>query len=152
MAHKQSVRHKRVWEIDCLSMDAVLAASFDWRELHNHLRTAGCGIEIPRQTPAHLAEMRVQNHAHHLCHGENGFSIWVERFLNRLYADLIIRVRCASAEQLKTVVSHLDFGRAGKMGGLIWAIGSDAREEMTAVRRLFHQRMQVRLLRGSRFD
>lgn len=135
--------------MDCLSLDAVLAASFDWKELSNLLETHG--IAIDHTFPEHILEMQVQNAVHHECHSDNSLSGTLEVLLNRLYEDLIIQSEGMNPGQMRMIVSNIDFRNPNRMGGLFWAVGSDPREEMGCVRRCLHQRSQVVLLRQIRF-
>ncbi len=145
--HKCLTR-KRIWEVDCLSLDAALAASFDWKELSNLLE--GHGITLDYSLPEHILEMQVQNALHRECHSENALSFTIETLLNRLYGDLLLQSEAMNHCQVRTIVANVDFGNPSRLGGLFWALGSDPRQEMECARRFLHQRSQVALLRQGR--
>lgn len=145
----KSILRKRIWEVDCLSLDAALAASFDWKELSNLLESHG--IAVDHSLPEHILEMQVQNAVHRECHEENALSYAVETLLNYLYEDLVLQSDGMSHCQIKTIISNVDFGNPSRLGGLFWALGSDPREEMECARRFLHQRSQVVLLRKGKF-
>ncbi len=136
---------KRIWEVDCLSIDSVLAASFDWKELSNLLESHG--FTVDHSLPDHILEMQIQNVVHRECHEENTLSCTIEALLNRLYADLVLQSEGMSHCQLRMIASNVDFGNPSRLGGLYWALGSDPRDEMECARRFLHQRSQVTLLR-----
>ncbi len=48
----ESLVRKRIWEVDCLSLDAALAASFDWKELSNLLKSHS--IAVDHSLPEHI--------------------------------------------------------------------------------------------------
>ena len=139
---------KRIWEVDCLSLDATLAAAFDWKELSNLMKTHG--IAIDHLIPDHILEMQVQNAVHRECHNENSLSCAIEALFYRLYEDLVSQSESMSYCQIHAIVSNIDFANPGRLAGLFWALGSDPREELECVRRFLHQRSQVALLRKVR--
>lgn len=141
---------KRIWEVDCVSLDAVFATAFDWKELVNLLQNHR--ISVRTDLPDHVIEMQVQHTVHRMCHNENSLSCAVENILNRLYEGLMEQISNLNACQAHTLISNVDFANAKKLGGLFWAMGSDPRKEMEGSRRYLHQRSQITLLRKLKFS
>ena len=139
---------KRIWEVDCLSLDGALAAAFDWKELSNLLE--GHGIAVDHSLPKHILEMQVQCAVHRECHEKNTLSCTIETLLNRLYEDLVLQSEGMNHCQIKTIIANVDFSNPSRLGGLFWALGSDPRDEMECARHFLHQRSQVTLLRQGR--
>ena len=136
---------KRIWEVDCLSLDAALAASFDWRELVNLLQ--GHGHEFDFENSEALLEMRAQCLIHEHCHSENEVSICIEDFLNDWHQKTIQMISEWRPSQVAEYVLTTSFDEETPYGGLFWALGSDSRQGFDCIRRRFHQRFQIFSLR-----
>ena len=144
---------KRIWEVDCVSLDAALAASFDWRELANILQ--GNGHEFNQEAHPAVLEMTIQSLAHQYGHSENPVSLKIESLLNHWHAHLMEWMDCGSPVEAAQYVLTVPLNKK-VLGGLFWALGSDAREGFDCIRRRFPQRFQVfaarRLMVGCGFD
>ncbi len=63
----QCLERKRIWEVDCRSMEAVIAASFEWRELADLIKDY-----LPHcSTNENVLETQVYGLIHQCCHSEN---------------------------------------------------------------------------------
>ena len=137
---------KRIWEVDCLSVDASIAASFDWRDLVNLLQSAGHRFDF--ETPEALLEMEVQNLIHRYCHSENAVSLRVESLLNQWHGETIRELAEMSVDEICHFVMHLDCSRNLNLEAFFWALGSDDRDRLDCVRRRLHQHVQIFLIRN----
>ena len=144
----KTIIRKRIWEVDCLSLNAALAASFDWKDLSNFLTSHG--ICVDHSLPEHILEMQIQNTIHKACHQGTALSRVVETRLNDLYEDIMCQIEGMSHCEIGTIIANIDFAKPNRLGGFFWALGSDSREGMECVRHFLHERSQMALLRKSR--
>ena len=88
-------------------------------------------------------------------HSENPVSLKIESLLNHWHAHLMEWMDCGSPVEAAQYVLTVPLNKK-VLGGLFWALGSDAREGFDCIRRRFHQRFQVfaarRLMVGCGFD
>ncbi len=136
---------KRIWEVDCLSMDTAIAAAFDWQDLVNLIVSSGYAFQTDK--PAAVLEMEAQSVIHHHCHSENDLALKVETLLNQWFENWIVRSAGLPPQELMQTILNSDFNRRKEMAGMAWALGTDARSEMSCMRRKLHQRFQVVTLR-----
>ena len=139
----EPVMRKRIWEVDCVSMDSVIAATFDWRELVNILE--GSGHRLDKTQPEVILEMQTQCLIHQHCHSENEISICIERLLNQWYASTLEKYSQCDISEVLNELMKLSMG--DKLGGIFWALGTDPRASFDCLRRKFHQRIQVLSIR-----
>lgn len=142
----KSLDRKRIWEVDCVSLDTCLAASYEWRELANLLRHAG--HEIRPSSPDRMTEMLIHNLAHAYCHFENPVSLRIEMLLGLLHNDTVIEIESHDRAGVDGMIRTLDLRDRRRFAGMIWALGSDPREELQGSRRFLHQLFQVRSVRS----
>ena len=141
---KRGIR-KRIWEVDCLSMDAAIAAAFDWQDLANLMASIGIP-DAQNDSPAWI-EMQTQSVVHHHCHSENDLSLRIETLLNQWYSGWIQQTAQCEAQDLMTLILNTDFLQKKEMAGMTWALGSDPRTGLDCIRRKLHQRFQIVALR-----
>ncbi len=131
---------KRIWEIDCQSVDASIAASFDWKELVNLLESAG--HKFSENLSENLFEIHTQGIIHHYCHSENALSLKIEHFLTDWHQEEIKQISTMRIEEVMNLILNIQFENKN-LGGLFWAIGGDPRKDFDCLRRRFHQRFQI---------
>ena len=139
--HVQCLARKRIWEVDCLSLDAALAASFDWRELINILQ--GSGHEFDLQKSEAVLEFQAQSLIHEYCHSENEVSNRIEDLLNEWHKKIITTFDNWASAQVAEYVLTASWNKKSAYAALFWALGSDARNGFDCIRRRFHQRFQI---------
>lgn len=139
----QCMERKRIWEVDCRSMEAVIAASFEWRELANLIKEY-----LPHcSKDENVLEIQTYGLIHQCCHSENPIALHIESQLDYRYQRFIeTMARLDSCEVSRWIMSY-DFGKKSGLGGMIWALGSDSREGFDCLRRHFHQRLQIHSIR-----
>ena len=132
---------KRIWEVDCWSLDAAVAASFDWRELINILQ--GQGHQFDLSKPETLLELQAHCLIHEYCHSENLVSVTIENLLNEWCKKTIELFDSWTSSQVAEHVLTASWQEKSDYAGLFWSLGSDSREGFDCIRRRFHQRFQV---------
>lgn len=139
----QCMERKRIWEVDCRSMEVVIVASFEWRELFDVLK----GSFRSCSSDENVLETQMYAWVHQCCHSDNSTSRKLEFLLNYRYQRFIEAVsQMDSPEVLQWILSY-SFGKKPGLGGMIWALGSDAREGFDCIRHHFHQRLQIYSIR-----
>lgn len=136
---------KRIWEVDCISMDAALASSFDWRDLINILH--GAGVDFKARGEESQIEIQVQNLMHQHCHSENSVSLCVEGLLNLLHEKILKQWKTLPVEEIAELAISFSLDKPHKLSGFFWALGTDPRPGLDCIRRRFHQRFQVHSIR-----
>lgn len=135
------ITRKRIWDVDCWSLDAAVAASFDWKELVNLLQGHGHLMDLKK--PEALLELQAQCLIHEYCHTENELSLKIENLLNEWHKKTIESIDQRSSSQVAEHVLSFSWSKKNAYAGLFWALGSDAREGFDCIRRRFHQRFQI---------
>ncbi len=139
----QCLERKRIWEVDCRSMETVIAASFEWRELADLIKNR----LLHCSTSENVLETQVYGLIHQCCHSENPVSLHIEELLNYRYQRFIeTMARLYPCEVGRWILSY-DFEKKSALGGMLWALGSDSREGFDCLRRHFHQCLQVYSIR-----
>jgi len=132
---------RRIWNLDCLTVDLVLAGSFEWRELANLLTGAGlklCERKLDCQDSLYVFQI-----AHQVCHSENKLSVALENLISVRYREWIEFVRESESEQVYEYACGFKFEKKSKTCGLIWALATDLREPFVQLVRKLHQRFQM---------
>jgi hypothetical protein len=132
---------KRIWEVDCMSLDTAVAASFDWRELVNILQGSGHVLDLQR-SESHL-EFQAHSLIHECCHSENSISVRIEGLLNEWHKKAIAQIEHRTPAEVAEYVLGAGWKKKSSYAGLFWALGSDSREGCDCIRRRFHQRFQI---------
>ena len=135
------VTRKRIWEVDCWSLDAALAASFEWRDFANLLHSHGHALDLSK--PEALIELRAQCLVHECCHSENPVSLRLENLMNDWHRKMLDFFDRRTPSEVVEFVLTVDLGKQVSTGALFWALGSDARDGFDCIRRRFHQRFQI---------
>lgn len=136
---------KRIWEIDCLSLDAAIAAAFDWRDLVNILQSHGYSLDLNKAES--LLELQAQCLIHECCHSENAVSLKLESLLNEWHKGVLNFFDGQSASEVAEYVLTTVWNEPSSYAGLFWSLGSDPRVGFDGIRRRFHQRFQISAVR-----
>lgn len=139
----QCLIRKRIWEMDCRSLEAVIAASFEWRELADLMKR-----NFPHCSGnENVLEVRVYSLIHQCCHSENPISLHIEELLDYRYQRVIETMTRLDLCEIGRWILSYDFEKKSVLGGIIWALGVDSRKGFDCLRRHFHQRLQVHSIR-----
>lgn len=136
---------KRIWEVDCWSLDVAIAASFDWKELINILEAHGRPFDLAK--PAESLEFQAQVLIHEYCHSENEVSLKVEALLNEWHKKHLEFFSTRPASEIAEFVLTAALNKKSVYAGIFWALGSDSRKGFDCIRRRFHQRFQISSVR-----
>lgn len=137
----QCVTRKRIWEIDCWSLDTAIAASFDWRDFVNILQ--GSGHSFDPSKPESLLDLQAQCLIHEYCHSENPVSIRIENLMNEWHKRTLDLFDGWTPSAVAEHVLTVPLDKKSTYGAIFWALGSDSRGGLDCIRRRFHQRFQV---------
>jgi hypothetical protein len=139
---------RRIWELNCFGLDAILCTSFDPDELlsiDEELRSASRipdhhGISVPKA-------LIVYGVAHKACHTDNPVSRKIERRLDAMHeralqdvarkAEIDLLVKCYEASQ--------DAGE--RLAGCLWTVLTDPRKELSQQGLFWVQGLIIRALR-----
>ncbi len=136
---------KRIWEVDCVSLDGALAASFDWRELINILQGNGHSFDLMREES--LLEFQAQCLIHEYCHSDNEVSRKIEILLNDWHQKMTRLFDRWTASEAAEYVLTGTWTKKSLYAGVFWALGTEARSGFDCIRRRFHQRFQLLSIR-----
>lgn len=118
---------KTIQEIDCFALDAILAGSFDWRELANRLVSSGRKIPLSFENKNVFPHMIYQM-THSACHVDCAFSQGVTEVLNKLHGEAIEWVASAEIADLCHTAQNVQVENEPKIAGFLWALATDPRE------------------------
>ena len=135
----QLMERKRIWEVDCRSLEIVITASFEWRELFDVLR----GTVRSCSSNENVLETRTYALVHQCCHSDNPASRNLEFLLNFRHQRFIEAVSQMDPPEILQWVLSYSFGKKLGLGGVMWALGSDTREGFDCILRHFQQRLQI---------
>ncbi len=122
---------RRLWELNCLGLDAVLCTSFDADELltiDDELKSRcalpeHAGVLVPRS-------LIVYGAAHKACHSENPVSRKIERRLDAMYVRMLENtVRMDEVEVLANCYEAAEEAR-DDLAGCLWSVLTDPRKEL----------------------
>lgn len=139
----------KIGSLPCAAVDLVLAATFDWRELHNLL--ASCGESAEAVCPAPLAEEdRTLVAAHALAHRHGRFARRLDAMLDALYGDFVVRVRAAEPPRLAWSCLREPLPDTAELAALVWAVLTDARPALAPLGPLLLARANLAAWRARR--
>jgi len=119
---------RRIWEIGCIGIDAVLASSFDSDELpaiDAAFHSARVSHAVPGLILPH--DLLAFGIAHRLCHGENPYSCKIEKRLDAMHAVAVQVVERMGHEHALASCYGAEEENRQDIPGLIWAILTDPR-------------------------
>lgn len=136
---------RRIWELNCFGIDAVLCTSFDPDELLS--LDAGLRCNIPERPGIVVpTPLIIYGVAHKACHTENPVSRKIERRLDCLH-ERILR-ECAGMDEIDTLVKGYQASEeAGEdLAGCLWSILTDPRAELRQQGLFWVQGLMIRSL------
>ena len=108
-------------------LDALLALSFDWKELANRL--TGCGRVLPGSNPGSAEHCRiVYRMASAACLAEGPYADGITTTLNLRHGAIICRTAHMCMPALCSLISQLSHEPLGHLGGFVWAMATNPRE------------------------
>jgi len=120
-----STKRRPIWEVDCGLMDAILALSFERRELENVF--AAAEVSLPEPCRCMPASQAVILGAHALCHEDNAVSRVLGRQLDLIHARSVARLEALGlAGFVRPVLLQPE--DLSDLGGRLWAIATSLDE------------------------
>jgi len=138
---------KRVWDVDCLSMDAALSSTFESREIINYLSEAANYLDLG--LPESSLEVQAHLLIHHYCHSENPISLKIETLLNLCHDKVLAGWERKAVEDIQREIFRLNWEEKRDRAGFIWALAVDPRDEVSGMRRVFYLRHQLQSFRNN---
>ncbi len=138
---------RRLWEIGCSGLDAVLCTSFDADELtliDNRFKAA---YDIPDHPGVKVPyESLVYTMAHRACHSDNSTSRKIESRLNGMHSGVIEAF--ARAERVDVLSGCYTAARNhDDLAGCMWAVLTDPRDHLKRQGLLWIQGLMIRAMR-----
>ena len=121
---------RRLWEIGCSGMDAVLCTSFDADELTLIDGRFKAAYDIPDHPGVRVPyESIVYAMAHRACHSDNSTSRKIESRLNGMHSRVIEAF--ARADRVDVLSGcYTAAENPDDLGGCMWAVLTDPREDL----------------------
>ena len=138
-----------IWNMNCESIDLVLGAAFDERELENLICCAQpeteCGAGCPQQL---LADgERIAHRAHALCHSDGPTARRIQKQLDFLFADTMGKLRGVDPRHLANALLRVRPQALPDLASTVWAISRDPRPSIQLITREFLWRLRFHALR-----
>jgi hypothetical protein len=145
---------RRIWEIGCFPVDAVLCTSFDADELVVIDRGFARAYAIPEHPGVRIPpEILVYGIAHRSCHSENPASLRIERRLDAMHACTILELASMDPVEALAACHAAASENSDDLPGRLWALLTDPRPELRQHDQFWVQGLLIRSLlhwRGSR--
>ena len=138
---------RRLWEIGCVGIDAVLCTSFDPEELLGMGPAMRGACDIPE-----LPDLRVPRSlivygvAHKACHSENPTSLRIERRLDAMHRHLLDQSRRADKVDVLAHCYAVSEEADEDLAGCLWTVLTDSRSELRQQGLFWVQGVMIRSL------
>ena len=122
---------KRIWEVNCFGLDAVLCTSFDPDELLNIDEQLRSRCDIPDHPGVLVPRgLLIYGVAHKACHTDNPLSRKIERRLDAMYRHILDDSgRRDEVDVLATCYEASQEARED-LAGCLWSVLTDPRKEL----------------------
>jgi len=122
---------RRIWELNCLGLDAVLCTSFDPDELLSVDESLRSCCDIPEH-PGVLVprELIVYGVAHKACHTDNSVSRKLEKRLDAMYGRML--EDSGRMDQIDVLVNCYAASQEARedLAGCLWSVLTDPRKDL----------------------
>jgi hypothetical protein len=145
------MNHRKLWEIRCVSRDAVLWTSFTWEELEHLARGIGYELEYPRLPHPSAKVVAAMSAIHRAGDVQNLFSERVDELLIERHEQSLQRVATASADDVLGWCTRALEDAPYPVPGLIFAAAVDPRHSMRPVEDFLVWRLQIEGFRAVAF-
>jgi len=122
---------KRIWELNCFGLDAVLASSFDPDELLSLDESMRARCNIPDHPGVMVPKaLIVYGVAHKACHSDNPVSRKIEKRLDAMYERMLDE--SGRKEQIDVLVTCYEASEEARedLAGCLWSVLTDPRQEL----------------------
>lgn len=139
---------RRIWQIGCAGIDAVLSTSFDADELVMIDREFVQVYAIPDHPGVRVPpELLVYSLAHRACHSDNPTSRAIDKRLNAMHARAIEEFEGGEKEDVLAGCYLAASENDGNLCGCVWAVLTDPRPELRKHDAVWVQGLFVRSMR-----
>jgi hypothetical protein len=122
---------RRIWQVGCIGIDAVLSTSFDADELVMIDREFEQVYAIPDHPGVKVPhELLVYGMAHRACHSDNPTSERIEKRLNAMHARVIEEFERGDKTDVLENCYLAASEYHGNLAGCAWAMLTDPRPEL----------------------
>lgn len=112
-----TTQRKRIWEVDCALLDAVLLLSFDARELQNIARARG--VDVPAcACPDARSLVRT---VHLSCHAATPLALHLERLLDLVHGRALDALATYGIDAFGDELVGRDLWLVSHLPGRLWA-------------------------------
>lgn len=141
---------RHLWELGCSPMDAVLWTSFDWEDLVNLDSSIA---DARRKHAEHASANPAPDHivfavAHRFCHEGGPVAQKIEKFLNIMHRRTVDSLAALPSAQVLDYLAQTPYEELEDLGGVLWAIFSDPREELRGYDLSFAQGLALRAVKA----
>jgi hypothetical protein len=122
---------RRLWDVSCLGIDALLCTSFDPDELVSLDPKFQCALDIPDHPAIKVPHaLIVYGIAHKACHSDNPTSRRLEKRLDVMHQRALRE--CAASDHLEFLASCYSASEEARedLAGCLWAVFTDPRQEL----------------------
>ncbi len=140
------MKRRRLWDLACPGLDAVLSTSFDADELLSIDRRFQSATAIPEHPGLPVSPaLLVYAVAHRACHSDNPTSRQIESRLNAMHARLIEAL--AAREEVHVLATCYAAGESREdLAGHLWTLLSDPRPRLRKHDLFWVQGVMIRAL------
>ena len=138
---------RRIWELGCFGLDAILTTSFDADELINVNRGFSLAYKVPDHPDIKIPhDLIIYGMAHKACHSWNKASEGIEARLNVMHASVIQSLSRANSLDALAACYQAAANDHEDLPGFIWAALTDPRDEFCEHGRFFAQGITTRAM------
>jgi hypothetical protein len=122
---------KRIWELNCFGLDAVLCTSFDPDELLSLDESMRERCDIPDHPGLMIPKsLIVYGVAHKACHSDNPVSRKIEKRLDAMYERIVDE--SGRMDQIDVLVNCYQASEEARddLAGCLWTVLTDSRKEL----------------------
>jgi len=138
---------RRLWELNCFGLDAVLCTSFDPDELLAIDADLRSGCEIPEHPGLMIPKaLIIYGVAHKACHTENPISRKIEKRLDAMHARVLNE--SAQKDKVDVLVTCYETSEEARedLAGCLWSVLTDGRQELRQQGLFWVQGVMIRSL------
>jgi hypothetical protein len=146
-ARRGWMARRRIWELNCIGLDAVLCTSFDPDELLSIDEELRSSSDIPDHPGVMVPKaLIVYGVAHKACHSDNPVSRKIERRLDAMHERMLeISARKEKVDVLLCCYEASEEAR-DDLAGCLWSVLTDSRRELRQQGLFWVQGVMIRSL------
>lgn len=138
---------RRIWELNCFGLDAILCTSFDSDELLSLDAELRSSCDIPEHPGVMVPKaLIVYGVAHKACHSDNPVSRKIEKRLDHLHERVL--EDSARMDKMDVLVACYEASDEARddLAGCLWSVLTDPRKELRQQGLFWVQGLMIRSL------